>query len=98
MKATFDFSDLKKVIDKLVESIKEEPYEWKLTIRRLYNGYELTGVFGDSDQESKIVIEDDDTDELKSHEQLLFEVMDYFDFSGSKHDPERIFVIRKKQK
>jgi len=34
---------------------------------------------------------------LKSGESLLWAVMEYFGFGGSKHDRERIMVVRKKQ-
>ena len=69
---------------------------WKLKITRVNNGYTLTGTFGDEEEPSIDVIEEDDMDELAAGEKLLWSVMDYFNFSGSKHDPERIRVIREK--
>jgi len=97
-----DFSELKELLLKLPEMVKkeekkDEPEEWSLKITRVDNGYKLTGS-GDSFNPRETVIEDSETDELISHEQLLFEVMEYFNFGGSKHDPERIRIIRQKNK
>lgn len=71
----------------------------KLTIERVKNGFVLTSEEGPLEKgEDPIVdqsvIEDCEDDELKSGEHLLFEVMDYFNFGGSKHDPSRLRVIR----
>ena len=62
---------------------------WKLTIIRTDNGYILRGT------EINLVLEDTE-DKLSSHEHLLWEVMDYFNFQGSKHDPERLRITREK--
>jgi len=69
---------------------------WKLEIERVSNGYNLRGKFGDSDIVLTMVIEDGDTDELYASERLLCEVMDYFNLCGSKHDKERIRIVREK--
>ncbi len=66
--------------------------EWKLTIIRKDNGYYLTGT------DSDIMLQADDKDPLDHHMALLYEVMEYFNFFGSKHDPERIRITREKQK
>jgi len=66
-----------------------ETFLWNLSITRCDNGYILTG------QDFNTVIEDG-VDELLSHESLLWRVMEYFDFSGSKHDKERIRITREK--
>jgi len=91
---TIDFSDLKRVLYDLTGQ-----FQWWCFIARVGNGYFLKY---NEEHEAGIkesrVIEDDDQDELKSHEELLYEVMEHFNFWGSKHDPERLFIIRKKQK
>jgi hypothetical protein len=64
---------------------------WDLHIVRAQNGYILT------DQDGRdSVIEEDEQDELKAHEHLLWQIMEYFAFEGSRHDKERIRVIREK--
>jgi hypothetical protein len=75
--------------------------ERKLTIKRVDNGYLVSGItVSNTTGESfyfEEVIEDGDTDTLTSHYKLLYTVMEYFNFGGSKHDPERIRIIREKQ-
>lgn len=68
------------------------PWRWSLKITRTKNGYCLEG----SDNEA-ISIQERDEDELFHHQHLLWEVMEYFNFQGSKHDAERIRVVREKQ-
>lgn len=74
---------------------------WQLEITRGQNGYRL-GYYEDIGEGGARVwqeeyIEDDEGDELKSGEELLWQVMNYFGFGGSKHDPERIRIIREKR-
>lgn len=72
--------------------------EWSLKITVVQNGYLLEGQ-GQTDGEPILfVIEERDNDELYHHERLLWEIMEYFNFQGTKHDPERIQVTRKKGK
>jgi hypothetical protein len=71
--------------------------EWALIVCRVSNGYVLKGR-SEMGISMQTVIEDDDADELKSHEQLLWEIMEYFSFTGSKHDAERIRITREKRK
>ncbi len=85
-----DFSDLKKTLLKLLEDQQNPP--WSLTITRTDNGYSLKGSDG-----TDSVIEDSEKDELLSGESLLWTVMEYFNFSGSKHDPERLRIVRQKR-
>ena len=66
-----------------------ERSEWSLKIIRTDNGYYLKGSGG-----TKIVIEENADDDLYEHEQLLFYVREFFNFQGSKHDPERIMILR----
>jgi hypothetical protein len=69
---------------------KDKSEEWSLKIVRVDNGYILMGWPNDT----QCVIEMDKFDELKGHEELLRDVMDYFDFQGSKHDAERLQITR----
>jgi len=89
MPAYLDFSDLKETLQELIEQVSNPP--WSVTITRIDNGYTLCGT------DTCAVIEDDDNDELKSHEELLWRIIEYFNFQGSKHDAERIRVIREQQ-
>ena len=66
-------------------------WHWSLTITRTDNGYYLEGSDGE-----KISIEEDE-DALKEHEELLWQVMEFFNFQGSKHDPERLRIVRQKK-
>ena len=90
MTAYLDFSDLEKTLMDLLNEAKKPP-PWSLTITRIDNGYTLIG------HDINCVVEDDDEDELISHEQLLWYIMEYFNFGGSKHDSERIRIVREKQ-
>ena len=67
---------------------------WKLVISKEDNGYILKGRFGDTDIESKVVIEDKDNNELDSGETLLWQVIEYFNIGGSRHDKERLRIVR----
>jgi len=100
-KLEVDFSDLKEIIENLIRGVEKEKDEkecvFDLIITRESNGYILNGI-SDSGSRMRTVIEDDEGDELKSGESLLWEVMDYFNFGGSKYDKERIKIIREKQK
>ena len=66
---------------------------WSLKIIRNGNGYTLKGNDG-----FDLVIQEDEKDELKDHEELLWEIMNYFNFGGSKHDARRIKIIIEEQK
>jgi len=74
---------------------EEKDKDWYLKITRVLNGYVLEGDSGE-DFIQKTVIEDKEEDELSSHEKLLWEVMEYFNLGGTKHDKERIKVVREK--
>ena len=72
---------------------------WSLEIERVDNGYLLTASDQEGDGPSMRVIEDGDwcgLVNLTSGEALLWEVMDFFNFGGSKHDAERIRIVREK--
>jgi predicted house-cleaning noncanonical NTP pyrophosphatase (MazG superfamily) len=73
---------------------------WSITITRGNNGYKLTWEEDAEDGttlQQEEYIEDDELDELKSGEELLWRIMEYFGFGGSKHDPERLRVVREKK-
>jgi len=63
--------------------------EWKLTIKKVENGYILI-----RPNERPLVCEEDEMDELGHHERMLWAVMEYFNFSGCKHDKERLRIVR----
>ena len=70
---------------------------WYLNITKAENGYVLR--WSDEDEYGAEVIhtevvEDDERDQLKSGVELLYRIMEYFGFLGSKHDEERIRVVR----
>lgn len=75
--------------DELKTDSKAE--EWFVKIKKVNNGYILYNSDGTED-----VVEEDERDELKVHEALLWKVMEAFNFQGSKHDPERLRVVREK--
>lgn len=66
--------------------------QWWLKISRSDNGYRLLG-----SDDADFVIQARLGDELDQHEQLLWAVMEYFNFEGTKHDPERLRVVREKR-
>ena len=63
---------------------------YSLMIVRVDDGYTIQG------EEFDRVAEDSETDELRSHEKLLWDVMEYFNFGGTKHDKERLRIVREK--
>jgi hypothetical protein len=69
----------------------KENEKWQLIITRVQNGYII-----ESSSQPPYVIQESENDELKEHEELLYRVMEYFDFQGSKHDLERLRVVREK--
>jgi len=68
-----------------------------LIIERVENGYIVKFPKEEDGLQSKILIQDNPQDELRSHEVLLWEIMNYFNFGGTKHDKERIRIMREKQ-
>jgi len=67
---------------------------WELKISRVANGY----ILDDGGTHPPQVIEESETDELYAHEQLLWRTMEHFNFQGSTHDMERLYIVRKKNK
>lgn len=78
----------------VIEDMKEERDEWYLKIVRTQNGYYCTQ---NGSEFMDHVIEDSEEDGLKSHEELLWFVMEHFSFYGSKHDKERLRITREKR-
>ena len=67
---------------------------WDARVERVDNGY-IVYLSGDDDNSGSIAIcEDDDIDDLKSFESVLWELMEHFGKGGSKHDKERIHISR----
>ncbi len=68
--------------------------DWELEIKKADNGYILKGRFGDSEQVSyRIIEEEDDEDgELKAMEKLLYEVKEYFGVYYSKHNKKNLII------
>ena len=72
--------------------------DWGLEIIRVGNGYKIK-VANQSGDPAELgyteeVIEDREEDELRSGEELLWFIMDFFAFGGSKHDKERLRIVR----
>ncbi len=70
-----------------------DPNDWVLSVIKVSNGYILYK-HNEEGAADTIVLEDDDKDDLSSGENLLWEIMEYFNFSGSKHDKERLRIKR----
>lgn len=69
--------------------------KWRLTIEKADNGFILTGEGADNN--GPFVIQEQD-DELCQWEELVYQVWEFFGHYGSKHDKERLRVVREKQK
>lgn len=66
---------------------------WTCTIEKVDNEYLI-----EYEGENGIhwhVIEEDEVDPLKEHEELVWWLMEYFNFLGSKHQ-ERLRIVREK--
>ena len=73
---------------------------FRLEITRGTNGYRVSWMEQLDDgacSQREEYIQADTEDGLKAHEELLWQIMEYFDFGGSKHDSERLRIIREKQ-
>ena len=73
---------------------------YNINVEKVQNGYLLSWKeeYNDTGKEFTVseVIQDDDADELKSGEELLWRLMEYFGLRGSKHDSERLSIERTK--
>ena len=70
--------------------------EWKLIIKKVSNGYILEGTDADGNQ-CITVIEENEKDKLQAYENLVWSVLENFGYYGSKHDKERLTMVREKQ-
>ena len=68
--------------------------DWKLEIKKVNNGYILKGRFGNSENITEQVIEDNNIDnsKLEGMKNVLYEVMDYFAVYYSKHNKENLII------
>lgn len=71
--------------------------DWFLKIEKVDNGYVLITNGDGEGPESRMALQEDGEDPMKVNEEVLWEVMDHFNMSGSKHDKERLRVTRQKQ-
>ncbi len=72
---------------------------WQITITKADNGWVLeypSDVEGELEPRYLAVEDPPDGNEVKSAQKMLWEVMEYFNLFGSKHDSERLRVIREK--
>jgi len=68
---------------------------WNLTIQRVNNGYKLySSGIGEDEAPEEWVVEDVEEDDLRSHISMLYGVLEHFGVYGSKHDAERIRIVR----
>ncbi len=70
---------------------------WDLNIRSVSNGFILFGKHPETGYPYEEVIEEKEDDLLAANERVLWAVMEYFAMDGTKHDPERLRVVRKKK-
>ena len=69
---------------------------WRITIEKVESGYILDVPESNDELGKKWVRGEDEQDELKAIEAVLWDVLGYFGHSGSKHDAERIRIVREK--
>ncbi len=75
--------------------------DYFLKITRVDNGYTLESVGDEPNEEgcyhtTTEVVQDSEDDALKSGEQLLWNIIEFFGLAGSRHDRERLVVERQK--
>ena len=73
----------------------------ELRIREVENGYVVEGEEDDEDgkeigatitKQMAYQVREEDTEALQAFQDMLWEVIDYFGLTGSKHDPRRLSV------
>jgi hypothetical protein len=69
----------------------------KLQIELADNGYVLS-YWDDELKDLRYIVVDDDSSDARITQKLLWEIIEYFNLSGSKHDEERCRVVIKNQK
>jgi hypothetical protein len=73
-----------------MEEEKDDIFEWKLEIRRAFNGYILKGNFHGEDISEMVVAETDD--ELAGMEAMLTAVKEYFGIFYDDHAKKNLIV------
>jgi len=71
--------------------------DWGVEIIRVRNGYVCKYPDENGEGESHLeteVFSDDEIDELKSGEELLYWIINHFGISGSRYDAERLTITR----
>jgi hypothetical protein len=71
--------------------------DWAVEITRVRNGYVCTYPDSNAYDETRFetqIFSDDDADELKSGEDLLWWIIAHFALSGSRYDTERLTITR----
>jgi hypothetical protein len=71
---------------------------WSITIEKVDTGYILDTPEPNDELGKKWVREERDDDELYAIERVLWDILTYFGHYGSKHDAERIRIMREKNK
>jgi len=71
--------------------------DFGIEIKNVSNGYTLRFPHPETGEIwVEEVIEEDEHDPLAAPEKLLWRLMEYFTFGGTKHDKERLRVVREK--
>jgi len=70
--------------------------DWAVEITRIRNGYvcKYPDFTGERNYLETAVFSDDEADELKSGETLLWWIIEHFNLGGSKWDKERLRITR----
>ncbi len=69
--------------------------DWAVLVTKVGNGYIVT--FKDENGKLQMeVFEEYKDDELLATEKMLWFLLEHFDMRGSKHDSERIKIVREK--
>ncbi len=69
---------------------------WRLIISRVDNGYVIDGRADEGGAKIKWTIQDDERDELRSGEELMLTIADYFALLGGRYDKERLHICRRR--
>lgn len=70
---------------------------WTIQIEKTQTGYILDTPEPTDELGKRWVREEDEEDKLKAIEAVLWDVLNYFGHYGSKHDAERIRIVREKR-
>jgi hypothetical protein len=77
-------------------TMKENDFEWSVKIIRVENGFIINRNTlpdeGDSMVQDIVVVQAIDDDFLSAGREMFFELMDFFDLWGSKHDDKGLKI------